>query len=110
MVRPPTGYLNGSFDVPYLIKAAAKDAGSVDAEALIKSLESIEMVGVWGIAKFEENHTYVQNRPYMEVARGQFQSAADKYPVVIWPLDIAEASNPGRTFISVKELRAAAGE
>lgn len=107
--KGPNWVTYSNYDVPYLIKAAAESAGtSEDTEALIKALERIEMIGVWGLAAFDESHSYKWGAPYMDNARAQIQK--DGEFVVLFPYKVAEASNPGKTFVPVRELRTKAGQ
>jgi branched-chain amino acid transport system substrate-binding protein len=92
-----------SYDAVYLTKTAADRAKSTDIEAIIKSLETQEMVGVSGKAKFDETHTYIYGYPYQTAVRAQFQK--DGINVVVFPYDVAKATNPNKTFIPVKRLR-----
>lgn len=98
-----------TYDIPYLLKEGAEKAGTTeDMDAWIAALEKVDIVGVSGRAAFDETHTYKWGSPYMECARGQYQK--DGEMVVLYPYDVAESSNPGKTFIPVKELRAMAGQ
>jgi branched-chain amino acid transport system substrate-binding protein len=94
---------NSSYDAVHLIKTATDLAKSTDVDAVIKSLEVQEMVGVAGKAKFDDTHTYIYGYPYQTAVRIQFQKGGT--PVVTYPFDVAKATNPGKTFIPVKQLR-----
>jgi hypothetical protein len=92
-----------SYDAPYLIKAGADKVNSVNIESLIKGLEAQEMLGVSGIAKFDETHTYIYGIPYQTSARAQFQKNGEN--VIVFPESVAKATNPNKPFIPVKQLR-----
>lgn len=91
------------YDAVYLIKAGADKANSLDIESLIKGLETQEMVGVSGIAKFDDTHTYIYGIPYQTSARAQFQKNGEN--VIVFPEGVAKATNPNKPFIPVKQLR-----
>lgn len=102
--KDPNTVSYGSYDVPYLIKAAAEKASTTkDIEVLIETLESIETVSLWGLGAFQDAHNYQWGAPYMDIARVQFQK--DGELVVLYPYEVAKAANPDKTFIPVKELR-----
>ncbi len=101
--KDPNWVSYASYDAVYLLKTAADRARSTDIEALIKSLEAIEMVSVSGKAKFDKSHTYIYGYPYVTSARAQFQK--DGLSVIVFPYDVLKATNPGKTFIPVNKLR-----
>jgi len=92
-----------SYDSVYLIKAAAEKAKTTEVEALIKALESIEMTGVCGKLVYGDTHTCKYGWPYLDFPYGQFQK--DGELVILYPEEVAKATNPGQTFIPVRELR-----
>jgi len=101
--REPNWIAYASYDVPFLLKAAAEKGKRTDPEALIKSLEDIEIAGVSGRAKFDNTHSYKWGFPYMEISRSQYQK--DGEYVVVYPFNVAKQSNPDKTFIPVKGLK-----
>jgi branched-chain amino acid transport system substrate-binding protein len=101
--KDPNWVSYASYDAVYLMKAAADRARSTDIEALINSLEALEMVSVSGKAKFDKTHTYIYGYPYVTSARTQFQK--DGLNVIVFPYDVAKITNPGKTFIPVNKLR-----
>ena len=101
--KDPNWVSYASYDAVYLFKTAADRARSTDIEALIKALEAMEMVSVSGKAKFDKSHTYIYGYPYITSARAQFQK--DGLSVIVYPYDVAKATNPGKTFIPVNKLR-----
>lgn len=101
--KDPNWVSYASYDAVYLLKTAADRAKSTEIEALIKSLEILEMVSVSGKAKFDKSHTYLYGYPYVTNARAQFQK--DGQSVIVFPYDVAKTTNPGKTFIPVNKLR-----
>lgn len=101
--KDPNWVSYASYDAVYLLKAAADRAKSMDIEALIPALENLEMVSVSGKAKFDKTHTYIYGYPYITNARAQFQK--DGLSVIVFPSDVAKATNPKNTFIPVSKLR-----
>ena len=96
----------GSYEVPYLLKAAAEKSGTVeDVDALIRFLEKVEITGLLGRLAFDETHSYKYGPPYVRAVRAQFQK--DGELVVLHPYEVAEHANAksGKTFIPVRELR-----
>lgn len=93
----------GSYDSIYVVKEAAEKSKSTKTEDLIKALEKIEYTGVYGIIKYDEMHSCKTGWPYMDFPYAQYQKNGEL--VVIFPEEVAEATNPGKSFIPINKLR-----
>jgi len=93
----------GSYDSVYLLKEAVNKAKSINAESVIKALESIEITGVYGKLKYNDTHTCNYGWPYMDFPYAQFQLGGDL--VVVYPEGVAKNTNPTKKFIPIRQLR-----
>jgi len=82
----PAGY-----DLVYFIAEAIEKAGSLDREAIIKALETVEVVGVRGKVKMDpSDHGAIFWAP--GYINGVFAQWLGGKPYVIWPPELAEKS------------------
>lgn len=100
-----------TYDTVSIIKAAIEKVGNTsDVESLIKAMETIELpVGIYGKVAFSTEqgfrmHTSKIGYPYYSVFIGQWQGEGNV--VVIYPDDLAKKFNPGKGYVSPKDLRA----
>ncbi|MCK9275869.1 MAG: ABC transporter substrate-binding protein [Syntrophales bacterium] len=94
---------HASYDAVHLFKTATDNVKSIDIEAVIKELETMESPGVSGIAKFDDTHSYVYGYPYATSVRIQFQHNNSR--PVVFPFEVAEKTNPDKHWVPVTELR-----
>jgi ABC-type branched-subunit amino acid transport system substrate-binding protein len=98
-----------SYDSPWILKAAAESAKTLQAEVLIKALESGEARRIWYTWKFNKCHDPVTGYPpYATMQWGQFQENGKV--VALYPTEIAQQINPNNKFVRVKDLRAKSGK
>ena len=94
------------YDAVYMLKLAIEKAGNAeDVEAIIKALEKVEFVGVYGNCYFDKAHNfpYYEKGGYGAYYMCQWQGKGDC--PVITPPDIVAKTNPGRSYIPPAELR-----
>lgn len=87
----PEGYgTSTSYMAPYVLKDAIERAGSLKSDAVVKALEEIDMVGVYGRIRFDpKSHQVIPSVDPEEGAVGTiFQWQAGKR-VVVFPKKIA---------------------
>ena len=87
----PEGYgTSSSYMAPYVLKDAIEKAGSLDPEAVIAALEKTDMMGVYGLIKFDpKSHQVIPSLDPKKGAVGTlFQWQAGKR-VVVFPKSIA---------------------
>ncbi len=87
----PEGYgTSSSYMAPYVLKDAIERAGTLDSDAVISALEATNMVGVYGLIKFDpKSHQVVPSLDPEKGAVGTiFQWQAGKR-VVVFPPKIA---------------------
>ncbi len=67
----PEGYgTSSSYMAVYQLKEAIEKAGSLDADAVIKALESQDLMGVYGRMKFAKNHQIIPSDDPQKGATG----------------------------------------
>jgi branched-chain amino acid transport system substrate-binding protein len=94
----------GAYDGPWILKGAIEKAGRAnDVEALIKTLESIEVKHGFWTWKFDKCHDPLKGYPYLPTIMGQFQQNGDY--VAIFSEDIRKMADPKKKFMGVKELK-----
>lgn len=84
--RPVDFFALQQYDAIYMLAAALEDAGTIEAGAVVESLERIEVDGVWGTHSFsslEDGHTSPWTLVIAQIQDGQH--------VVIWPEEAAQA-------------------
>ena len=87
----PEGYgTSSSYMAPYVLKDAIERAGTLDSDAVVSALEATNMVGVYGLIKFDpKSHQVVPSLDPKKGAVGTlFQWQAGKR-VVVFPHSIA---------------------
>ena len=87
----PEGYgTSSSYMAPYVLKDAIERAGTLDSDSVVPALEATNMVGVYGLIKFDpKSHQVVPSVDPKEGAVGTiFQWQAGKR-VVVFPHSIA---------------------
>jgi branched-chain amino acid transport system substrate-binding protein len=88
----PTYTAFSAYDALYLLKAAAEKANSLDTDALIKTLENIEYVGVAGLIRYDKSHDLIYD-PTFQRGKGYvfIQWQGPHTMAVIWPTKFATA-------------------
>ncbi|MFH0845213.1 MAG: ABC transporter substrate-binding protein [Pseudomonadota bacterium] len=81
----PTYTAIGTYDALYLLKAAAEKAGSLDTDALIKTLEKIKFPSVSGLIVFNEFHECVYGKEGKRPVWAQWQG--EKKMEVVYPFE-----------------------
>lgn len=87
----PEGYgTSSSYMAPYVLKTAIEKAGTTESDAVVKALEQIDMMGVYGRIKFDpKSHQVIPGTDPNKGAVGTiFQWQAGKR-VVVFPKSIA---------------------
>lgn len=75
----------------YLLKEAIEKAGSADADAIVKALETVDVAAVMGRVKFTEGHQVIYGKdPAKEALGCVFQWTEDGKRVIVYPPSIAE--------------------
>jgi branched-chain amino acid transport system substrate-binding protein len=89
----PEGYgTSSSYMAPYLLKDAIERAGTLESDAVVKALEGIDMMGVYGRIRFDPKKNDHQVIPSVDPEKGAvgtiFQWQAAKR-IVVFPKSIA---------------------
>jgi len=89
----PEGYgTSSSYMAPYLLKDAIERAGTLESDAVVKALEGIDMMGVYGRIRFDAKKNDHQVIPSVDPEKGAvgtiFQWQAAKR-IVVFPKSIA---------------------
>jgi hypothetical protein len=102
-----------TYEAIYFMKSVIEKVGNTkDIAALIKTAETIEVPGVVGAMKFDpksHSRSYMvkgDGYPYYTIWNTQYQKEGAL--VVFSPQIVAEKTNPGRGFMDMSKLRAAA--
>ncbi len=87
----PEGYgTSTSYMAPYVLKDAVERAGSLKPDAVVKALESTDMMGVYGRIRFDpKSHQVVPSVDPKEGAVGTIFQWQGKKRVVVFPPKIA---------------------
>lgn len=83
----PEGYgTSSSYMAVYSIKDAVERAGSLDPDAVVEALESIDLMGVYGRVRFDpKSHQIIASMDPAEGAVGSVFQWQDGKRVVFWP-------------------------
>lgn len=106
--KQPNWVCSGTYDWIYMLKEAIEKCKTTDVETLIKELEKMEYTGVVGCRRYYPGtHSAVYSPGDLTKGtidlRIQYQKNGEI--VVVYPKDVAERTNPGKGFISIKVLR-----
>ncbi|HYA43747.1 MAG TPA: ABC transporter substrate-binding protein [Syntrophobacteraceae bacterium] len=87
----PEGYgTSSSYMAVYQIKDAVERAGALDADAVVKALETQDLMGVYGRMRFDpKTHQIIPSTDPKEGAIGTVFQWQDGKRVVVWPESIA---------------------
>ena len=83
-----------TYDAIYALHEAAMDAGSLEADALVTSLEKMDRIGVQGTEKFDEKHdiVYSPTDPSMGLSLLYYQFREDGSKEIVFPATLAEGN------------------
>jgi branched-chain amino acid transport system substrate-binding protein len=83
----PEGYgTSSSYMAVYALKDAIERAGTLDSDAVVKALESLDMMGVYGRIRFDpKSHQVIPSTDPAEGAVTGFFQWQDGKRVVFWP-------------------------
>lgn len=83
----PEGYgTSSSYMAVYALKDAIERAGTLDADAVVKALEEIDLMGVYGRIRFDpKSHQVIPSTDPNEGAVGAMFQWQDGKRVVFWP-------------------------
>jgi branched-chain amino acid transport system substrate-binding protein len=83
----PEGYgTSSSYMAVYLLKDAIERAGTLDADAVVKALETVDLMGVYGRMRFDpKSHQVIPATDPKEGAIGSVFQWQDGKRVVVWP-------------------------
>jgi branched-chain amino acid transport system substrate-binding protein len=83
----PEGYgASSSYMAVYALKDAIERAGTLDPDAVVKALEEIDLMGVYGRIRFNpKTHQVIPSTDPKEGAIGSFVQWQDGKRVVFWP-------------------------
>jgi len=94
----------GAYDGPWILKEALEKIGSAgNVDALIATIEKNEFQHGFWVWAFDQRHDPKTGHPYQPTPIGQFQ-AGGRY-VLVHPKELVEITNPGDTYIRVRDLR-----
>lgn len=85
--RPPVYTAPGAYDAVYIYAEAAKRAGTIDTDAVIKELEKTNFIGVRGRVQFDELHEVKDGPGFVNYLFVQWQDKGER--VVVWPKELA---------------------
>ena len=85
--RAPVYTASGSYDAVYIYAEALKRAGTTNADAVIKALETTDFVGVRGRVQFDALHEVKDGPGFVNQLFVQWQQNGER--VVIWPKSLA---------------------
>ncbi|MBI5014406.1 MAG: ABC transporter substrate-binding protein [Deltaproteobacteria bacterium] len=83
----PEGYgTSSSYMAVYLLKDAIERAGTLDSDAVVQALETVDLMGVYGRMRFDpKNHQVIAATDPKEGAIGCVFQWQDGKRVVVWP-------------------------
>jgi branched-chain amino acid transport system substrate-binding protein len=87
----PEGYgASSSYMAVYSLKEAVERAGTLDPDAVVRALETADVMGVYGRMRFDpESHQVIPSEDPAEGAVGSIFQWQDGQRVVIWPVSAA---------------------
>ncbi|MBI5442981.1 MAG: ABC transporter substrate-binding protein [Deltaproteobacteria bacterium] len=92
----PEGYgTSSSYMAVYLLKDAIERAGTLEADAVVKALETVDLMGVYGRMRFDKAHQIIASTDPKEGAVGSVFQWQNGKRVVVWP----EAGATGKILV-----------